>query len=157
MHFDLQTAGRRRLVATAAAGIALLTCSIALLLFPFVAVSMFVLSPLFGDLSVAAQAWRSFAISVTVGFVTAASTTALAWHRAERDALRSADLQLAAVPGARIDVVPSWRVAGDALPRVRTLLDTLAIAAGVPAPRCAVVVDPAPNLLSIGRRPETAW
>jgi Zn-dependent protease with chaperone function len=37
------------------------------------------------------------------------------------------------------------------------MLDTLSIAAGVLPPRCAVVVDPAPNLLSIGRRPDTAW
>ncbi len=157
MHFDLQAAGRRRLVATAVAGVALLTCSIALLLFPFVAASMFVLSPLFGDLSFASQLWQSVAISLATGFVTAATTTAFAWYRAERDALRSADLQLATLPGSHIDVVPSWRVAGEALPRVRTMLDSLALAAGVPAPRCAVVVDPAPNLLSIGRRPDTAW
>jgi heat shock protein HtpX len=157
VHFDLQRAGRRRLVATAVAGVALLTGSIALLLFPFFAASMFVLSPFFGEQSFAGEVGRSAALSVVVGFVTAASTTAFAWHRAERDALRSADLQLATVPGSRLDVVPSWRVGGEALPRVRTLLDALAIAAGVSAPRCAVVVDPAPNLLSIGRRPDTAW
>ncbi len=41
--------------------------------------------------------------------------------------------------------------------RVREQLDGLSIAAGVLSPSCAVLRDPAPNCLTIGRRPETAW
>lgn len=157
MHDDLQTAGRRRLVATALAGVALLTASIALLVLPFVAASVFVLSPLFADAALGTEIARTLTTSIAIGLVTALAISTVAWRHAERDALRSADLQLATVPGARLTVVPSWRVADSALPRVRTRLDALALAAGVAAPQCAVVVDPAPNLLSIGRRPDSAW
>jgi heat shock protein HtpX len=157
VHDDLQRTGRRRLVVTATAGVALLTASLALLVFPLVAVSVFVFGAAFGETSIGSDLVRSCWLSVAIGFVTAVVSAAIAWRNAERDALRTTDLQLATVPGARIDVVPSWRVSGEALPRVRTMLDTLSIAAGVPPPRCAVVVDPAPNLLSIGRAPETAW
>ncbi|MCU1429513.1 MAG: heat shock protein HtpX, partial [Actinomycetia bacterium] len=156
-HEDLQRAGRRRLAAAATAGVALLALSVALLVLPIVAATVFVFSPLFATVSTSSEVLRTIVISLGIGGVTSFVATAFAWHHAERDALRSADLQLATVPGTRLDVVPSWRVANEALPRVRHLLDALSIAAGVLPPRCAVVVDPAPNLLSIGRRPETAW
>ena len=38
--------------------------------------------------------------------------------------------------------------------QVRNLLDGLAIASGVPAPRVAVIDDPAPNSFGVGTRPE---
>ena len=41
--------------------------------------------------------------------------------------------------------------------RVRELLDGLSIAAGVLPPSCAVLRDPAPNCLTIGRKPATVW
>jgi heat shock protein HtpX len=157
VHEDLQRGGRRRLAVAAIAGVALLTVSLALLVFPIVAVSVVVLGAAFGDTSLGGDLLRSVWLSLGIGLVTALISAGIAWRHAERDALRTTDLQLATVPGARIDVVPSWRVRGEALPRVRTLLDTLSIAAGVLPPRCAVVVDPAPNLLSIGRTPESAW
>jgi heat shock protein HtpX len=157
VHDELQRAGRRRLVVTAIAGVALLTTSLALLVFPIVWVSVVVFAAAFGDMAFGADFSRAVLLSLGIGLVTAVVSAAVAWRHAERDALRSTDLQLATVPGAHIDVVPSWRVSGEALPRVRTLLDTLSIAAGVLPPRCAVVVDPAPNLLSIGRTPESAW
>jgi heat shock protein HtpX len=43
----------------------------------------------------------------------------------------------------------------DTLPRVRNVLDGLAIAAGVPAPRFAVIDDAAPNAFGVGTRPES--
>jgi heat shock protein HtpX len=157
LHDVLQRGGQRRIVATACAGVALLTFSLTLLVFPLVWVSVFVFSPWFGSTNGWGDVGLSLAISVAIGAVAAMVSTAVAWQHSERDALRSAALQLTVVPGARLDVVPSWRVAGDALPRVRTMLDALSIAAGVLPPRCAVVVDPAPNLLCIGRRSDTAW
>ena len=41
----------------------------------------------------------------------------------------------------------------DAYPELRNLLDGLAIAAAIPAPRFAVIDDPAPNSFGIGTRP----
>jgi heat shock protein HtpX len=40
--------------------------------------------------------------------------------------------------------------------RVRNILEALAIAAGIPPPRFAVVEDPAPNSFAVGTRPRTA-
>ena len=42
----------------------------------------------------------------------------------------------------------------DSQPEVKNLLDGLAIAADVPAPRFAVIDDPAPNSFSVGTRPK---
>ena len=42
----------------------------------------------------------------------------------------------------------------DTLPRVRNLLDGLAIAAGIPAPRFCVIDDPALNSFGVGTKPE---
>jgi heat shock protein HtpX len=47
-------------------------------------------------------------------------------------------------------------VTDDSEREVRNLLDGLAIAAGIPPPRFAVVDDPAPNSFSVGTRPEHA-
>src|SRR3954447_7483027 len=119
MHDDLQRRGRRRLVVSAAAGVALLSASFALLVFPLVFASVLVLGALFEGSGVALAVTLAIAIGATVATV----TTAVAWHHAERDALRSAQLQLATVPGAAIDVVPSWRVKDEPLARLRTTLD----------------------------------
>ena len=128
MHDDLQRAGRRRLVLTAVAGVALLTTSLALLVFPLVAACVVVFAAAFGETSVGHDLVRSIWLSLAIAFVTAVVSAALSWRNAERDALRTTDLQLATVPGARIDVVPSWRVSGEALPRVRTLLTAVGTA-----------------------------
>jgi Zn-dependent protease with chaperone function len=42
----------------------------------------------------------------------------------------------------------------DSLPRVRNLLDGLAIAAGISTPRFGVVDDPAPNSFGVGTKPD---
>jgi hypothetical protein len=131
VHDDLQRAGRRRLVATAAAGVALLSISFALLVFVPTVLSVFVLAPLFGPTHASGELTLAIVLSAAIGVTAAVIATAIAWRHAERDALRSAQLQLATVPGATIDVVPSWRVAGEPLPRVRRMIDTLSIAAGV--------------------------
>lgn len=44
--------------------------------------------------------------------------------------------------------------APDVHPRVRNLLEGLAIAADVPVPRFAVIVDPSPNSFGVGTRPK---
>ncbi len=47
-------------------------------------------------------------------------------------------------------------VGDDSHREIRNLLDGLAIAAGIPPPRVAVVDDPAPNSFGVGTRPENA-
>ncbi|HEX5588388.1 MAG TPA: M48 family metalloprotease [Acidimicrobiia bacterium] len=47
-------------------------------------------------------------------------------------------------------------VADDSHRELRNLLAGLAIAAGIPEPRFAVISDPAPNSFGVGTRPETA-
>ena len=46
--------------------------------------------------------------------------------------------------------------ADDSQRELRNLLDGLAIAAGIPSPRFAVIQDPAPNSFGVGTRPEHA-
>jgi Zn-dependent protease with chaperone function len=157
VHDDLQRSGRRRLVLAAAAGVVLLSAAIALLVFLPVVVTVLMFTAVLERLHVVSDVVRALLISVAIGMSVAVAGTAIAWRRAERAALISTQLQLATTPGTTLRVVPSWRVSETALPRLRRQLDTIAIAAGVRAPECAVVVDPAPNLLSIGRTPDTAW
>src|SRR3954447_8464894 len=125
MHDDLQRAGRRRLILTAVAGVALMSGAVALLVFPAVllTVAFFVVAA--GRVHASADVLRAVAMSAGIGVIVASFATAFAWRNAERDALRSTDLQLATVPGSDIRVVPSWRVADGPLPYVRRALDTL--------------------------------
>jgi heat shock protein HtpX len=60
-------------------------------------------------------------------------------------------------PGPGTTGKPPARLPPDALPRAEELLTGLGLAAGVRSPRVSVVIDDAPNCLTIGRRPETAW
>ena len=77
-------------------------------------------------------------LSFTVGLVLAVFKIPLQRRRLERRVL--------AETGAHV-------AAPDEHPRVRNLLEGLAIAAGLPVPRFAVVDDPAPNSFGVGTRP----
>jgi heat shock protein HtpX len=78
---------------------------------------------------------------VLAGSVVAAITLLFRLGRVERRVLRET----------QASVSPSGTDA-----EVENLLAGLAISAGVPPPRFAVVEDPAPNAFAVGRRPETA-
>lgn len=92
------------------------------------------------------------AISAVVGTVTALVRIPWLRRRLELHVMYEANAMLV-----EPDVVPRLQDprTADALVRVRNLLDGLAIAAGVPAPRFAVVDDPAPNAFGVGTRPES--
>jgi len=81
------------------------------------------------------------ALAFVVGFVTALVRIPFARRNLERRVL--------AETGAMV-------VADDSHREVRNLLDGLAIAAGIPPPRYAVISDPAPNSFGIGTNPDGA-
>jgi heat shock protein HtpX len=78
---------------------------------------------------------------VLVGSVVAAITLLFRLGRVERRVLRETGATVAP-PGTNVEV--------------ENLLSGLAISAGVPPPRFAVVENPAPNAFAVGRRPERA-
>jgi heat shock protein HtpX len=79
-------------------------------------------------------------LSFTVGLVLAVFRIPLQRRRLERRVL--------AETGAHV-------AAPDEHPRVRNLLEGLAIAAGLPVPRFAVIEDAAPNSFGVGTRPKS--
>ena len=81
------------------------------------------------------------AVAFVVGFCTALVRIPFARRNLERRVL--------AETGATV-------VAGDSHREVRNLLDGLAIAAGIPPPRYAVISDPAPNSFGVGTKPNQA-
>ena len=99
MHDDLQRAGRRRLILTAVAGVALMSGAVALLVFPAVLLTVAFFVVAVGRVHASADVLRAVALSAGIGVIVATFATAFAWRNAERDALRSTDLQLATVPG----------------------------------------------------------
>lgn len=138
----------------AAAGVALLAFTAALLTFPM-ALATFAL---FGALG---ASWglgyglllASLLASLGIGIAFAIGSFVWTLGRSERRALEA--VRAWPFPGAT-EVPPPRMPAGEHA-RLRNLVDGLAIAAGVLPPRCAIVIDDAPNCLSVGRRPETAW
>ena len=81
------------------------------------------------------------AVAFVVGFCTALVRIPFARRNLERRVL--------AETGATV-------AAGDSDREVRNLLDGLAIAAGIPPPRYAVISDPAPNSFGVGTKPNQA-
>lgn len=92
-------------------------------------------------------------VSLVFGVVVAAVTFAWSLLHAEARVLEF----VRAWPGPRAAPNPPPRLPPDALKQAERLLTGLGLAAGVHAPRVAVVVDDAPNCLTVGRRPDTAW
>lgn len=60
-------------------------------------------------------------------------------------------------PGPRAGPNPPPRLPPDALDQPNRILDALVLAAGVHKPHLAAVIDDAPNCLTVGRNPDTAW
>jgi len=79
------------------------------------------------------------ALSIVVGSVLSLVRLPLLRRRLEQQVLRETGAVLADP---------------DQYPQVRNLMEGLAIAAGVPIPRFAVIVDPAPNTFGVGTRPK---
>lgn len=154
MHDDLVRSGRRRIIAVGAAGVLLLTLVVTVVALP-VALLVGLLGVALGSpwgVDGGLVIW-AVATSLALGLIVAVITFGTALFLAER---RVVD-DVSAWPGFTPKPVPPFTTADADHRQLRQLLDSLSIAAGIPPPHAAVVVDPAPNCITIGRRPATAW
>jgi heat shock protein HtpX len=154
VHEDLVRKARRRLWLIAAIGVAVLGLTLTLVVFPVAWVLGAVSNPLGTDLGIGwgLVEW-SLGVSLVLGLVGAAAIFTLSLFNAEARALG----YLQAWPGPRAQAIPPPTLPVGDLERVQKLLGVLALAAGVHAPRVAMVIDDAPNCLTIGRTPDRAW
>jgi Zn-dependent protease with chaperone function len=154
VHDDLIRSGRRRIVAAAATGVLLLTLVVGVLALP-VALLVGLLGVLLDapwGLDGGLILW-AVTTSLALGILVAGTTFTVALALAERRIVGD----VGAWPGFRPKLVPPLTTTEPDYRRLRQLLDALSLAAGVPPPHAAVVVDEAPNCLTVGRRPATAW
>jgi heat shock protein HtpX len=154
VHEDLIRSARRRIRFVAASGLLVLTLTMAAIVFPVAWILGAISNPAgthlgFGWGLVAWAAW----ISLGLGIVVAGTT--FAWSLLHAEA-RVLDF-VRAWPGPRSAPHPPPRLPPGTLERAEKLITGLALAAGVSAPRVSVVIDDAPNCLTVGRKPTTAW
>jgi heat shock protein HtpX len=154
VHEDLVRSARRRLWVVAALGLLLLWLAVAIVVFPVAWVLGAASNPLGTDLGFGWDLveW-ALVVSLVLGAVGSVAAFTFSLVRAEAGALG----YLQAWPGPRAQAVapPTFPTAD--LERVQKQLDVLSLAAGVHPPRVAMIIDDAPNCLTIGRSPERAW
>ena len=154
MHEDEIARARWRIRLVAAAGVSLLAVTVAVLVFP-IALVVFAGFALLGasfGFGTGLLVW-STAVSAVIGIASSAAVFAWSLARSERRALE----MVRAWPYPGSPPAPPPRLPPGAYERANRLLQGLALAAGVLPPSCAVIVDDAPNCLTVGRHPETAW
>jgi heat shock protein HtpX len=145
---------RRRLRVVAAAGVLLLGLTTAFLVFPVALITFAFFGALGASWGLGWDMVLAAAIaSAALGAAFASGAFVWTLRRSERRALET----VRAWPHPGATEVPPPRLPPGEHAKLRNLVDGLAIAAGVLPPRCAIVIDDAPNCLSVGRRPETAW
>jgi heat shock protein HtpX len=154
VHEDLIRSARRRCWLAAAVGVLVLSCTVAALVFPVAWVLGAASAPFGTGLGLGGEllAW-SLTVALAAGTVAAVCVFSWSLMHAEREALRF----LGAWPGPGSCALPPPALPADTIPKVERLLAPLALAAGVTPPRVAGVVDDAPNCLTVGRTPRTAW
>jgi Zn-dependent protease with chaperone function len=145
---------RWRIRLIAAAGVALLALTVAVLVFPIalVVLAAFALLGASFGFGTSLLLW-SAAVSAAIGLASSAGVFVWSLLRAERRALE----MVRAWPHPGSPPAPPPRMPPGAYERAESLLRGLAIAAGVLPPSCAVVIDDAPNCLTVGRDPKSAW
>ena len=154
MHEDEIRVARWRIRLVAAIGVALLALTVAALVLPIALVifAVFALLDAPWGLGLGLVLW-SAAVSAGIGVVSAIGVFAWSLARAERRALE----MVRAWPYPGSPPAPPPRMPEGAYLRAERLVQGLALAAGVLPPSCAVVIDDAPNCLTVGRKPTTAW
>lgn len=154
MHEDLIRSARRRLWLVTAAGLVVLGFTVTLVVFPVAWILGAVSNPLGTDLGVGWELveW-ALIVSLVLGLVGAAVIFTFSLLHAEAGALG----YVQAWPGPRAQSVPPPTFPVDDLERVQKMLEVLALAAGVRAPPVAMVIDDAPNCLTVGRTPGRSW
>ena len=154
VHEDVIRRARRRIRLVTAAGLLVLVLTMSAIVFPVAWILGALSNPLdtglgYGwDLAV----WAGW-ISLAFGVIVAGGTFTWSLFHAEARVLDF----VRAWPGPRAGPNPPPRLPEGALERAERLLTGLGLAAGVHAPRVAVVIDDAPNCLTVGRRPDAAW
>ncbi len=144
MHEELIRAGRRRLVAAAVVGLALLAASAGLLVLPLVWAAGAVIALAHGEDLGWGLLGQAAVISLALGLAGGGAFFAASVLRSEHRVTETVGVRVAPVPD-------------DRRLRVTNLVAGLSLAAGVPPPHVAVIGDPAPNCLTVGRRAGTAW
>lgn len=154
VHEDLIRSARRRIRLATAAGLLVLVLTMSAIVFPVAWILGALSNPLDTGLGYGwgLAAWAGW-ISLVFGVIVAGGTFIWSLFHAEARVLDF----VRAWPGPRAGPKPPPRLPDDALERAEKLLTGLGLAAGVHAPRVAVVIDDAPNCLTVGRRPDTAW
>jgi heat shock protein HtpX len=154
VHEDQIRSARRRCWIIGAIGTVVLTLTIASVVFPVAWIVGAASNPLGAGLGFG---WELVVWAATVAVVIGAGggIGVFVWSllHAEREALRF----VRAWPGPGAAPNPPAALPDDTIVRVERLLEPLVLAAGVRAPRVAAVVDDAPNCLTVGRSPDTAW
>lgn len=154
MHEDLIRSARRRLWIVAAVGVLVLGLTVTLVVLPVAWILGAASNPLDTGLGFGwgLLEW-AFGVSLVIGLVGAAVVFTFALFRAETSALG----YVQAWPGPASQAIPPPTFPVDDLERVEKMLEVLALAAGVRAPKVAAVIDDAPNCLTVGRTPDRAW
>jgi heat shock protein HtpX len=154
VHEDLIRTARRRIRVVTLAGFVVLVLTMSAIVFP-VAWGIGAASSALGtdlgygwDLAIW-SAWVSAAIGLVVGAAT------FAWSLLHVEA-RVLDF-VRAWPGPNTTSKPPARLPDDAVARAEKLLVGLELATGTRLPRISVVIDEAPNCLTVGRHPDRAW
>jgi Zn-dependent protease with chaperone function len=154
VHEDEIRVAQWRIRLVAAIGMALLALTVAALVLPIALVifAAFALLDAPWGLGLDLVVW-SAAVSAGIGAVSALGVFAWSLARAERRALE----MVRAWPYPGSPPTPPPRLPDGAYHRAERLVQGLALAAGALPPSCAVVIDDAPNCLTVGRKPTTAW
>lgn len=154
MHEDHIRSARLRLWLAAAGGLTVLTLTLACIVFPVAWLLGAASNPLGTGLGVGwgLAAWAAW-VSIAIGLPVAVTLFLWSLFHAETQALTF--VQAWPRPNGSARRPP--RLEPDIVPRVEHILEVLALAAGVTAPRVAAIVDDAPNCLTVGRTSERAW
>jgi len=154
VHEAIIHSARRRLWIVTAAGLMLLTLTMAAIVFPVALVMGALSNPAGTHLGYGwgLVAW-ALTLSGIIGVVVAVGVFTWTLFHVEARVLEF----VRAWPGPRAGPNPPPRLPLDALETPERILEALVLAAGVHKPGIAVVIDDAPNCLTVGRKPETAW
>jgi len=154
VHERFIKSARRRIWLVAAGGVLVLALTMTAIVFPVAWVLGALSNPFGTDLGIGWDlvVWAAW-VSAVFGVIVAGGAFAWSLTHAEAKVLEF----LRAWPGPRASAHPPARLPPNALKQAERLLTGLALAAGVHAPRVAIAIDDAPNCLTVGRSPDSAW
>lgn len=154
MHESLIRSGRARVRRCAAIGYVSLAGTATMFVLPFVTGIFGALSLIGANWGDTASYWRTVILTaLALGCGAALFTAFTSLYAIERLAIRGAG----GWPSPQATRTPPPRLDPRIPESVQSIVDVLSLATGTTPPRVAVCVDPAPNCMTVGRKPETAW